>query len=258
MDIEVHISFDVNSIFVQAGTLNKKYANLITLEKAFNRIVAIGETEQEIAARDPAGWERIKGALAFEPIFDPKSFDPESMYWATRMLASSVHHEMRGVNLLDKLSCSLNIPLYELFPTNAQKHFEMRLERWPKLRILSVNGATVIAKGWKYHFAKSALDWGWRILIGLFVLVFVLRPDVFFAILTPLFEKISFGVIFLFVFLGLGLLWTTEMIWMIVMPAILPKQTLHRIFIMYQLQFVREKKTSVSKILADWFLGKDE
>ena len=56
MDIEVQISFDINSVFVQAGKLNKKFANSIVLDKALNKIIAIGETEQTIAARDPQHW----------------------------------------------------------------------------------------------------------------------------------------------------------------------------------------------------------
>lgn len=258
MDIEVQISFDVNAVFVQAGTLNKKFANLMAYEKGFNKIISIGETEEKIAARDPQHWERIKGSVAFKPIFDPRSFDPESMYWATRMMASNVHHELRGVNLFDRIICHLNIPKYEMATLANIEHFEKRLERWPKLRSLSVNGTTTISKGWKYHFAKFALNWGWRIFLGLFIAIFIIRPDIFFAILTPLIEKISFGVVFLIAFLLLGMLWIAEMIWLAAMQWLLPKHTLHRMFALYQMQFAREKKVTVSKILADWILGKDE
>lgn len=258
MDIEVQISFDVNAIFVQAGRLNKKFANLIAYEKGFNKIIAIGETEEKIAARDPIHWERIKGTVAFKPIFDPRSFDPESMYWATRMMSSNVHHELRGVNLFDRINCELNIPRYEMATAANIEHFEKRLERWPKLRSLSVNGTVTISKGLKYNFVQFALNWGWRIFLGLFVAIFAIRPDIFFAILAPLLEKLSFGVICLIAFLVLGILWTAEIIWLVVMQWLLPKHTLHRIFAVYQLQFVREKKMSISKMLATWILGKDE
>ena len=258
MDIEVHISFDVSAVFVQVGTLNKKFANLMAIEKGFNKILAIGESEQEIGARDPQHWERIKGAIAFRPIFDPHSFDAETMYWATRMLASKIHHELRGVNLFDRIICHLNIPKYEMAPESSREHFEKRMERWPKLRSLSVNGALVVSKGWKYHFARLAINWGWRIFMVIAIVTFIIRRDILFAILMPLVEKISFGVIFLIAFLALGMLWTAEMIWMVVMQWLLPRHTLHRIFDLYQLQFVPENKPSVSKVLADWILGKEE
>lgn len=258
MNIEVHISFDVNAIFVESGTLNKKFANLIAYEKGFNKIIAIGETEEKIAERDPELWERIKGTIAFKPIFDPHSFDHESMYWATRMLASNVHHELRGVNLLDRINCDVNIPMYEMAPLANIEYFERRMERWPKLRSLTINGAPAILKGPKYHFVTFAINWGWRIFLAIFIAIFLIRRDILFAILTPLIEKISFGVIFLIAFLILGMLWTAEIIWLVVAQWLLPRRSLHRIFALYQLQFAPEKKATVSKMLADWILGKDK
>lgn len=259
MDIEVHISFDVNAVFVQAGGLNKKFANLMAIEKGFNKIISIGETEEEIAARDPQYWERIKGVVSFKQIFDLHNFDPERMYWATRVLASKIHHELRGVNLFDRIICDLNIPMYEMASEASHERFETRLERWPKLSRLTVNGAPVLSKGWKYHFARLTLEWSWRILLGLFLIVFVIRRDVLFAILMPLTAAISFlGVICLAAFLALGMLWTAEMIWLVAMQWLLPRQTLQRIFALYQLQFVPENKPSVSKVLADWILGKND
>lgn len=259
MDIEIHISFDVNAIFVQAGTLNKKFANLMAIQKGFNKIISIGETEEEIVARDPQHWERIKGTVTFKPIFDFHSFDPERMYWAARVLMSKVHHELRGINLLDRIICDLNIPQYEMAPLADTQRFEMRLERWPKLKSLSVNGAVSVLKGWKYYFARFALNWSWRTLLGIFLIVFLIRRDVLFAILLPLITTLSlFGVLCLVAFIALGMLWTAEMVWLVVMQWLLPRQTLHRIFAVYQLQFVAENKASVSKVLADWILGKNE
>lgn len=259
MDIAIHISFDVNAIFVQAGPLNKKFANLMAIQKGFNKIISIGETEEEIAAHDPLHWERIKGTVTFKPIFDMHSFDPERMYWATRMLASNIHHELRGVNLFDRILCDLNIPQYEMAPLASTQRFEMRLERWPKLSSLSVNGAVSILKSWKYYFARFALNWSWRVLLGIFLIVFVIRRDVLFAILMPLINTLSvFGVLCLMAFIALGMLWTAEMFWLVIMQWLLPRQTLHRIFSVYQLQFVPEHKASVSKVLADWILGKNE
>ncbi len=258
MDIEVHISFDTNSIFVQAGKLNKKYANLIALERAFHRIIAIGETEEEIARRDPAGWERIKGAIVFEPIFNPQNFDGEGVYWATRMFLSNIHHELRGVNLFDQILCHVNIPKYELFPAKSREHFEMRLERWPKLRTLTVNGTVAFSKGWRYQFAKFSLDWGWRVFLVMLVLVLLIRLDVSFAILTPLVAQLSYGMIALTVFLVLGIFWTSEIIWLLVMQSLLPKQPLRRIFASYQLQFAKDNKMTISKMLARWILRETE
>src|SRR6185369_13030946 len=109
------------------------------------------------------------------------------------------------------------IPKYELFPAKSREHFEMRLERWPKLRTLTVNGTVAFSKGWKYQFAKFSLDWGWRVFLGIVVLVLLLRLDVSFAILTPLVAQLSYGMIALIVFLVLGIFWTSEIIWLFVM-----------------------------------------
>ncbi len=258
MEIEVQISFDVNAIFVQAGGLNKKFANLMAYEKGFNKIIAIGETEQELAAQNPQHWERIKGAVAFKPIFDPRSFDPEGMYWATRMLASRVHDELRGVNLLDKLNCDVNIPKYEMVALASIEHFEMRLERWPKLRKLSVNGTVVILKSLKYQLVKFALNWGGRILCFIFLIIFASRRDIFIAILAPMLAKASIWVTPIFAFLFIGMWWTAEIIWLVASQWLLPKQTLRRIFDLYQLQFAAENKATVSKLLAEWILGKND
>ena len=258
MDIEVQISFDINSVFVQAGKLNKKFSNLIALDKMLNKIVAIGESEQELAARDPENWERVKGAVAFKPIYDPHNFDPESMYWAIRMLASNIHYQLRGVNLFDKITCNINIPKYELFPTTATQHFEMRLERWPKLRTLSVNGTTAISKGWKYRLAQFALHWGWYILMALLIIIFAARPSLFINTLASLVEKLSFGIVFVFLLLVLAVIWAAEIVWMFVMQLLLPKKTLQRMFSLYQLHSAPFKKISPSKLFANWILGKDE
>ena len=258
MDIEVQISFDINSVFVQAGKLNKKFANLIAFDKMLNKIVAIGETEQQLAARDPNHWERIKGVIAFKPIFDPRNFDPESMYWAIRMLASNIHHELRGVNLFDKIIYIVNIPKYEMATAAGQEHFEMRLERWPKLRTLSVNGTTVISKGWQYTLAQSALNGGWYILMALLIVVFATHPALIFTTLASLVEKLSFGIVFVFLLLILALMWVAEIAWMFGMQPLLPKKTLRRMFSIYQLQFAPLNKISLSKMLANRILGKDE
>ena len=258
MDIEVHISFDVNAIFVQAGKLNRKFANLMAYEKGLNKIIAIGETEQELAAHDPQHWERIKGVVAFKPIFDPRNFEPESMYWATRMLASRVHDELRGVNLLDKIICHLNIPKYEMATIASIDHFEMRLERWPKLRSLSVNGTVAISKGMKYQLVKFALHWGGRIFVAIFAAIFISRTDIFIAILKPVMEKAILALGPLLAFLALGMLWTAEIIWLVGAQWLLPKHTLRRMFDVYQLQFAPQNKITVSKMLAGWILGKNE
>jgi hypothetical protein len=258
MDIEVQISFDINSVFVQAGKLNKKFSNLIALDKMLNKIVAIGESEQEIAARDPEQWERVKGAIAFKPIFDPRNFDPESMYWAIRMLASNIHYQLRGVNLFDKITCNVNIPKYELFPTTATQHFEMRLERWPKLRTLSINGTTAISKGWQYTLAQLALNGGWYILMALLIIVFATHPALLFNTLASLVEKLSFGIVFVVLLLVFIVIWVAEIAWLLGMQLLLPKKTLRRMFSIYQLQFIPFNKISPSTIFANWILGKGE
>lgn len=258
MEIEVQISFDIHAIFVQAGGLNKKFANLMAYEKGFNKIIAIGETEQELAAKDPQHWERIKGVVAFKPIFDPRSFDPEGMYWAIRMLASRVHDELRGVNLFDKLNCDVNIPKYEMATLTSIEHFEKRLERWPKLQKLSVNGTVTILKNVKYHLVKFALNWGGRIFVAIFTAIFISRTDILITLLTPLMRTAILGVGPLLGFIVLGMLWTSEIIWLVISQWLLPRQTLRRMFDLYQLQFARENKVTVSKLLADWILGKNE
>ena len=256
MDIEVKISFDVNSVFVQAGKLNRKFSNSIALDKTLNKIVAIGETEQTLSARDPQHWERIKNAVAFKSIFDPHNFDPESMYWATRMLTSKIHSELRGVNLFDNIICTLNIPKYEMASEASKEYFEMRLERWPKLRSLSVNGTIVLSKGWKYNFAKFMLDWSRYILLALLLILFARRPETLYNIFAALIQGPIFTITLL-AFLALIALWGIEIAWMFSMQWLLPKHTLRRIFAMYQLQFVRENKLSISKMLASFILGKD-
>ncbi len=258
MDIEVHISFDINSVFVQSGDLNKRFANVIAIEKSLNKVVAIGETYQEVAERDPERWEKIKDSIVLEPIFDPKKFNPEHIYWATRMFASNIHHELRGNKLFDRIICNVNIPKYELFKERGKEHFEMRLERWPRLRTLTVNGITEISKGWQYNLAEFSLHWAWLVLLAALVVAFTRRPDLFFGIFGPLIEKLSFGIILVFAFLVLAVIWVTEIAWMVVMQRFLPKQTLQRMFSVYQQQFSPSDKMSLSKLFANWILGKDQ
>jgi len=257
MDIEINISFGGNSVFVQSGNLNKQFANLMTLENG--KIVEIGKTGEEIEKDNPLRWQKVKDGLVFEPIFDSQKFDPENMYWATRLLASNVHHELRGANLLDKIICNVNIPKYELSKEKSREYFESRLEAWPKLRNLTVNGITVISKGWRYNFANFSLHWGWRIILMFILGIFIARPELLFHFSTPLIEKFSFWVVFVF-YLSLiwVVMWIVEIIWMLVMQLLLPKQTLQRIFSAYQLQSAPFGKISLSRLVAHWILGKDE
>jgi hypothetical protein len=246
---EIQISFNKNAIIVTTGDSSKTFANLIASEKSTNKIVAIGQTEHEIASYDPEQWKQKKQNIIFEPIFDPQQFDPENLYWAVRTLI--------GVGIFDKITCYANIPDYESFQADARKHFETSLQDWRNLKALSVNGTMLISKGWEFSFAELTLEWGWRILIVLVVILLAKNPELLFDFFRSLVKKSTFSIGLVYTVLILTIMWITEITWMFVMQAVLPKKTLRRIYDSYQLQFTRPDKNSVSKVFANLILGKD-
>jgi|GEM_PF-3763191 len=255
MDIEIHISFGANSVYVQAGNLNRQFPNVLMLENG--KVVEIGKTGEEIAEHDPPRWEKIKESVVFKPIFDPHNFEPKNMYWATRMIASNVCDQLHGENHSNQIICNTTIPKYELFPENSRYYFESSLERWPRLKTLTINGLTAVSKSRRYQLATFTLNWGQYILLAALALVLVIRPGLLFSLFGANVQNIPLGVAITIFVVILAVLWGVEVAWMIVMQLLLPKPTLRRIFALYQLQFISSSKMSVSKLLSSWILGKD-
>lgn len=258
MNIEIQISFDENSIVLQSGDTTKRFANLIGIDKTTNKIVAIGQTVQEVSTINPKLWEESKHKIVFEPIFESQKFDPEKMGWAAEYLIVGFCLDARGMKFFDRILCCATIPNYESAEIKARENFEFSLESLNNLKVFVVNGKTIFSKGWQYNLARYSLEWGW--LIVLFLLFGGLNSlAVKFLRLSAQYFSNFFPIrILFFLLLIFGSLWLIEIAWMFGMQLLFSKKTLRRIFDRYQRNRTPSNKFSISKSLADWVLGKFE
>jgi hypothetical protein len=258
MNIEIQISFSENSIVLQSGDTTKHFANLIGIDKTTNKIVSIGQAEQEISTINPKLWEENKHKIVFEPIFESQKFDPEKMSWAAEYLTVGFCLDVRGMKFSDRILCYAAIPNYEMAEIKARENFEFRLESLNNLKVLVVNGKTIFSKGWQYNLAKYSLEWGWLI-----VLMLLLSGSNSLAIrflrLSALYFSNFFPIrILLFILLIFGSLWLIEITWMFGMQILFPKKTLRQMFDRHQRTRTKPDKFSISRVFADLILGKDE
>lgn len=258
MNIEIQISFSENSIVLQSGDVTKHFVNLIGIDKTTNKIVSIGQTEQEVSIINPKLWEETKHKIAFEPIFESQKFDPEKMSWATEYLSVGFCLDVLGMKFFDKIICNVLISNYESTKIKAREHFEFSLESKHNFKTLIVNGKTIFSKGWQYNLARYSLEWGWLIVL---LLLFGGSNSlaVKFLRLSAQYCSDFFPIrIVFFLLLIFGSLWLLEIAWMFGMQLFFPKRTLRRIFDRYQRNRTPSNKFSISMTLADWILGKFE
>jgi hypothetical protein len=252
MNIEIQISFSENSIVLQSGDTTKRFANLIGIDQATHNVVAIGHTEQEFAIIKPKIWEEYKHKIVFEPVFEIQKFDAEKMIWATWTLVGNFYYKLHRIKLFDKIICYVTIPNYEGNEIKVREHYEIGTERvFHQLNKMTVNGKTVISKDWKYNLAKDSLE-----LIPMFVmLLFLFWRDQISVMLnsdSPLFPVY----LLILVLLGFSAFWTIQIVWMLGMQLLFPKRMVYRIF-GHKIRTPPDK-FSVSRILANWVLGKYE
>lgn len=250
--LEIYFSFDEDSIFVQAGNLGKKFANLIAIDKEINKIVGVGETEAEISAYNPEIWDREKHKVLFEPIYDSKNFNPENMYWALTMWARGFEYELRGFKLTSNAICHAKILGYESFSKEAREYFEYMVQSIMKFRKFIINGSETILDRRKLFLANGSLEWGrW---ISLAVLLFLIGGNI--DALTSKLDKLSSELWFVFpVLLIISLIlviWTVDILWLMSIQHVLPKKFVRWIFNKHN-----NAGWSVSKFLARLVLGDD-
>ena len=64
-------------IRVPQANLDVNIPDVVACVVSTKQIVALGQTEDEVKAESPAGWERDRGRIEFRTAFDTRDFDAE-------------------------------------------------------------------------------------------------------------------------------------------------------------------------------------
>ena len=117
------------------------------------RIVALGQTEEEVKAESPERWERDRGRLEFRSVFDPRNFEPELAVAVLSYYAGKAQVRIRpGLivrfigTYLDRFHYDVRLPGYEGLPAKVQTRFVRLLRTLPCIRKCSINGKTVLGR----------------------------------------------------------------------------------------------------------------
>jgi len=149
MKIDVEIQFHGEKILVNSKQKNyhREYKNVIAFGSD-NKIVAIGQTLDELIAENPQYEDRFKKEVKFEPLYTADRDGLEKVfifiiYESTKIL----HGEMILSRLLNlySLTCFLELPDYEKISKDFRNHFEYLLLK-NGISELYING---LIGGWK-------------------------------------------------------------------------------------------------------------
>jgi hypothetical protein len=250
--IEIHISFDDKSVVVQSGDLIEKFSNQIAIEKEGYKIVEMGKTEDELSASNPGTWNQYKQGIVFEPIYDPKNFNPDTMFWALTSFARDVEYRLRGFRLYSNAICYTRIPGYESFPKEAQAYLEYTVQNTMRFRQFLINGKGTVLESRTLNFANGSLGWGRWISFILLLFLIVRNSDSWTSNLEILSNNLWFVFPVMLIASFFVVIWVIDMVWLVGMQYILPKKFIRWIF-----QGQNGGGWSISNFLPDLVLGKE-
>jgi hypothetical protein len=242
MENVIQVSFTEDFITIQLASIIKKFPNLIAVHRETNKIVGIGETEEEISKFNPKVWLAEKHKITFRPIYDFKKLDPDEVSLSIHFLLLGIYKHKKKFR---KLTCKLEIPGYELLGENRES-FEYQIQSLMKFKDLFINNVKSSLSGKKLTSAMALLEYGrWA---GFALLLYLTYINVGF-----LAEKLGF-LFLLFLALGMAIsVWTAEVLWLIVMQSALSKNFVRLIF----QQGHGTGGWSTSKTLENLILGKE-
>ena len=262
MLIEIFIQVDSEQLILKIQQLDfeRKIPNIVGYDLTSRKLIAIGETPEEIQRQMPDKWEKSKSTIGFAPMFDAYSFDAQFSSAALEFYVLKARMEIHPTlwfvsEVFDSVDCHLNFPMYERLLSETREAFEYSVQESAKLNNFVVNGQFVGWPKWQRTFAT----WSFQLLnlmaVGglcyglLSVVRFITNPVMAEQnILLDLVFAVAILVVVAFSFQLLPLL--IAIVWAVVVGRILPKNLLRlMLFNSYpKNQTLRKMLASVAKV----------
>lgn len=240
MKNNIQISFGKESITIITETSIHRFANLLAIDSQTGKIIEAGHATSEISTFNRKRIEK-KSNIVFRPIYEQNKINLENVHTAILFLLTEIY---RNLKLIKKSSCSVVIPDYEHLLSEKQKFFEYSIQAVMGFRVLSINGNLTSLSSKKLTWARVSLEYGRWVGLGLFLYIAYTNIE----FLTDRFG--FYYLLLLFASIGIGG-WTVEILWLVFMQFVLPKEFVRLIF----QEGYGTGGWSTSKILAKLILG---
>jgi hypothetical protein len=140
-------------IEVPQARLDVDIPDIVACDRSTQRIVALGQSEDEVRHESPERWERDKGRIEFRTAFDTRNFDAVLAVSVLSHYAGKAQSRIRpGLlvraigRLVDRFNYDLRLPGYEDVPAKTRAKFVGMLRTFPCVYRFSINGKRVLGR----------------------------------------------------------------------------------------------------------------
>ena len=153
VDFSARVKHGRLRIEVPQARLAVDIPDIVACDRSTQKIVALGQSEDEVRHESPERWERDKGRIEFRTAFDTHNFDIVLAASVLSYYAEKAQSLIRPgllvraiARLVDRFNYDLSLPGYEDLPAKTRAKFVGMLRTFPCVYRISINGKRVSGK----------------------------------------------------------------------------------------------------------------